>query len=75
MQRKSHYKLLKLVKNWCTMMITLVAVAAGVSVASGTVHADTATASAQTPTVAVTNESVDKGAQPSDVKAPNLTNR
>lgn len=54
------------------MMITLVAVAAGVSVASGTVHADTATASTQTPTVAVTNESVDKGAQPSDVKAPNL---
>lgn len=54
------------------MMITLVAVAAGVSVASGTVHADTATASAQTPTVAVTNESVDKAAQPSDVKAPNL---
>ncbi len=49
MQRKSHYKLLKLVKNWCTMMITLVAVAAGVSVASGTVHADTATASAQNP--------------------------
>ncbi|MCH5384753.1 hypothetical protein [Limosilactobacillus reuteri] len=38
-----------------------VAVAAGVSVASGTVHADTATAPAQTPTVAVTNESVDKG--------------
>ncbi|MFQ6725407.1 NlpC/P60 family protein [Limosilactobacillus reuteri] len=72
MQRKSHYKLFKAGKNWCTMMITLVAVAAGVSVASGTVHADTATASAQTPTVAVTNESVDKAAQPSDVKAPNL---
>ena len=72
MQRKSHYKLFKAGKNWCTMMITLVAVAAGVSVASGTVHADTATASTQTPTVAVTNESVDKGAQPSDVKAPNL---
>lgn len=54
------------------MMITLVAVAAGVSVASGTVHADTATAPAQTPTVTLTNESVDKGAQPSDVKAPNL---
>lgn len=54
------------------MMITLVAVAAGVSVASGTVHADTATASAQPPTVAVTNESVDKAAQPSDIKAPNL---
>ena len=72
MQSKSHYKLFKAGKNWCTMMITLVAVAAGVSVASGTVHADTATASAQTPTVAVTNESVDKGAQPSDVKAPNL---
>lgn len=72
MQSKSHYKLFKAGKNWCTMMITLVAVAAGVSVASGTVHADTATASTQTPTVAVTNESVDKGAQPSDVKAPNL---
>ena len=72
MQRKSHYKLFKAGKNWCTMMITLVAVAAGVSVASGTVHADTATAPAQTPTVTLTNESVDKGAQPSDVKAPNL---
>lgn len=72
MQSKSHYKLFKAGKNWCTMMIMLVAVAAGVSVASGTVHADTATASTQTPTVAVTNESVDKGAQPSDVKAPNL---
>ncbi|MCC4517713.1 NlpC/P60 family protein [Limosilactobacillus reuteri] len=72
MQSKNHYKLFKAGKNWCTMMITLVAVAAGVSVASGTVHADTATASTQTPTVAVTNESVDKGAQPSDVKAPNL---
>lgn len=72
MQSKSHYKLFKAGKNWCTMMITLVAVAAGVSVASGTVHADTATASTQTPTVAVTNESVDNGAQPSDVKAPNL---
>ncbi|WP_283578234.1 NlpC/P60 family protein [Limosilactobacillus reuteri] len=72
MQGKSHYKLFKAGKNWCTMMITLVAVAAGVSVASGTVHADTATAPAQTPTVTLTNESVDKGAQPSDVKAPNL---
>ena len=72
MQSKSHYKLFKAGKNWCTMMITLVAVAAGVSVASGTVHADTATAPAQTPTVTLTNESVDKGAQPSDVKAPNL---
>ena len=72
MQGKSHYKLFKAGKNWCTMMITLVAVAAGVSVASGTVHADTATAPAQTPTVALTNESVDKGAQPSDIKAPNL---
>ncbi len=72
MQGKSHYKLFKAGKNWCTMMITLVAVAAGVSVASGTVHADTATAPAQTPTVALTNESVDKGAQPSDVKTPNL---
>lgn len=72
MQGKSHYKLFKAGKNWCTMMITLVAVAAGVSVVSGTVHADTATAPAQTPTVTLTNESVDKGAQPSDVKAPNL---
>lgn len=72
MQGKSHYKLFKAGKNWCTMMITLVAVAAGVSIASGTVHADTATAPAQTPTVTLTNESVDKGAQPSDVKAPNL---
>lgn len=72
MQGKSHYKLFKAGKNWCTMIITLVAVAAGVSVASGTVHADTATAPAQTPTVALTNESVDKGAQPSDIKAPNL---
>lgn len=72
MQGKSHYKLFKAGKNWCTMMITLVAVATGVSVASGTVHADTATAPAQTPTVTLTNESVDKGAQPSDVKAPNL---
>ena len=72
MQGKSHYKLFKAGKNWCTMMITLVAVAAGVSVTSGTVHADTATAPAQTPTVTLTNESVDKGAQPSDVKAPNL---
>ncbi len=51
MQGKSYYKLFKAGKNWCTMMITLVAAAAGVSIASTTVHADIATAT--TPTVQV----------------------
>lgn len=40
MQEKSHYKLFKAGKNWCTMMITIVAVTTGVSIASTTAHAD-----------------------------------
>ena len=46
MQKKCHYKLFKAGKNWCTMMITLVAVSAGLSMASTNVHADVATQTA-----------------------------
>lgn len=51
MQEKSHYKLFKAGKNWCTMMITLVAVAAGVSLASTNVHADVAPQTVSTTTL------------------------
>lgn len=84
MQRKSHYKLFKAGKNWCTMMITLVAVATGVSLASTNVHADVATQTAPTTTLTSSpqngqvnagNNNSNSGDQVKDNSSEKTTNR